>query len=303
MPDSFVIAVIPQGSTHRYWKLMHAGAQKAARDLHTLGTTVDVLWKAPIREGDHEEHKQIVESFLRKGVDGIVLSPFDSRFLIGTVEDASRKNVPTVIIDSELDTSSIVCYVGTDNAKAGALAADRMGETLNGHGVVFVQRYGKGSASTEARETGFIGRIRDKFPRMSVVTSTEYAGGTRDSAKRAADSFLSKKAATIQGVFTPNESSTTGMLMALQGISLPTRLAFVGFDHNDTLAAAVQCKRIDGLVAQDPFRMGELGVKSMVDFLLGRHVPKRVDTGAFLVTPENLQTPAIQNLLNPQLPD
>ena len=166
-----------------------------------------------------------------------------------------------------------------------------------------MQRYGRGSASTEAREAGFIGRIRDRFSGMSVLTSTEFAGGTRDSAKRAADSFLSKKAATIQGVFTPNESSTTGMLMALQGISLPNRLAFVGFDHSDTLAAALQCKQIDGLVAQDPFRMGELGLKSMVDFLLGRHVPKRVDTGAILVTPENLKTPAIQNLLNPQLSD
>lgn len=303
MPDSFVIAVIPQGSTHRYWKLMHAGAMKAAHELQSAGTTVEVLWKGPIREGDHEEHRQIVESFLRKGVHGIVLSPFDSRFLIPTVEDAARKNVPTVVIDSELDTPRIVCYVGTDNTKAGALAADRMGETLHGRGVVFVQRYGRGSASTEAREAGFIGRIRDKFTSISVISSTEFAGGTRDSAKRAADSFLAKGASTIQGVFTPNESSTTGMLMALQGISLPNRIAFVGFDHSDTLAAAVQCKRIDALVAQDPFRMGELGLKSIVDSLLGRHIPKRVDTGAILVTPENLKTPVIQNLLNPPLCD
>src|SRR5271165_5367249 len=138
MPDSYTIAVIPQGSTHRYWKIMHAGARKAARDFQNSGQTVEVLWKGPIREGDHEEHKQIVESFLRKGVDGIVLAPFDNQFLVATVEDAARKNVPTVVIDSELDSPRIVSYVGTDNHKAGGLAADRIGEVLQGRGVVFV---------------------------------------------------------------------------------------------------------------------------------------------------------------------
>jgi ribose transport system substrate-binding protein len=282
---------------------MHAGAQKAAREFQNTGISVDVLWKAPIREGDHEEHKQIVESFLRKGVDGIVLAPFDNHFLVSTVKEAARKNVPTVVMDSELDTQRIVSYVGTDNRKAGALAADRMGELLHGRGLVFVQRYGKGSASTEAREAGFIKRIRARYSGMELVTSTEYAGGTRDSAKRAAESFLTKKADTVQGIFTPNESSTTGMLLALQGISQANKATFVGFDYNDTLAAALQCKRIEGLVAQDPFRMGEVGVKSVVEYLKGHEVAKRVDTGATLVTPENLTTHAIQSLLNPPMPE
>lgn len=281
---------------------MHAGAEKSARECQNADCSIELLWKGPIREGDHEEHKQIVENFLRKGVDGIVLAPFDSHFLVRTVEEAARQDVPTVVIDSELDSSRIVSYVGTDNHKAGGLAADRMGEVLHGRGTVLVQRYGKGSASTEARESGFIDRLHKRFPSMQVMISTEYSGGTRDSAKRAAETFLSKRADTIQGVFTPNESSTTGMLLALQGGALTNKIAFVGFDHSDTLTAAVQCKQIQGLVAQDPFRMGEIGVKSVIDYLLGRDVPKRIDTGAILVTPENLKTYAIQNLLNVAIP-
>jgi len=298
MADPYKIAVIPPGSTHRYWKIMHAGAQKAAQEHQNGNRPAAVLWKGPIREGDNDEHKQIVESFLRKGVDGIVLAPFDSHFLVPAIEEAARKDVPTIVIDSELDTPRIVSYVGTDNHKAGGLAAERMGEVLHGRGTVLVQRYGKGSASTEAREAGFIDRVRAKCPGMQVITSTEYAGGTRDSAKRAAESFLSKRADTIQGVFTPNESSTTGMLLALQGCSLTSKIAFVGFDHSDTLTAAVRCRQIQGLVVQDPFRMGELGVRLMIDYLMGRDVPKRMDTDATLVTPENLSTTAIQNLLN-----
>src|SRR5208283_71290 len=163
MSEVLRIAVVPQGSTHRYWKLMRAGAEKAAHDLQAAGSPIELVWKAPIREGDHEEHKQIVESFVRKGVHGLVISPFDSHFLVRTVEEAEKKNVPTVVVDSELDTLHIVSYVGTDNRKAGARAADRMGELLHGTGVVFVQKYQKGSASTEGREAGFIDRVRAAF--------------------------------------------------------------------------------------------------------------------------------------------
>ena len=93
------------------------------------------------------------------------------------------------------------------------------------------------------------------------------------------------------------------MLLALQGISQANQAMFVGFDYNDALAAALQCKRIEGLVAQDPFRMGEVGVQSVVEYLKGHEVAKRVDTGAILVTPENLTTHAIQSLLNPPMPE
>jgi ribose transport system substrate-binding protein len=45
--------------------------------------------------------------------------------------------------------------------------------------------------------------------------------------------------------------------------------------------------------------MGELGVKTLVDHLQGRTVPKRIDTGATMVTPENMDRPEMQHLLHP----
>ena len=302
MADAFTIAAIPQGSTHRYWKMIQAGALKSIHDLQATGTQVELLWKGPIREGDQEEHKQIVESFVRKGVHGMMLVPFDDKFLVRTIEDAARKGIPTVVVDSELNTTQIVSFVATDNKKAGVLAADRMGELLHGKGTVFLQRYQKGSASTEAREAGFADRIARAFPNMEVILSSEFAGATRDTAKRAAEIFLSKQMESVLGVFTPNESSTTGMLMALQGAHGPHKLSFVGFDYSDTLGAGLQGKQIQGLIIQDPFRMGELGVKTLVDHLQGKSVSRRIDTGATLVTPENAASAVIRRLLSPPVP-
>src|SRR5882724_11000858 len=96
------IAVIPKGTTHEFWKSIHAGSNKAASELSAQGTEVEVIWKGPLREDDREQQIQVVEGFTTQGVDGIVLAPLDNRALVRPVEEAKRAGVPTVIIDSGL---------------------------------------------------------------------------------------------------------------------------------------------------------------------------------------------------------
>ena len=117
------IAVIPKGTTHEFWKSIHAGSNKAAGELSAQGTQVEVIWKGPLREDDREQQIQVVERFTTQGVQGIVLAPLDDRALVRPVEEAKRANVPTVIIDSGLQSDALVSFVATDNRKGGMLAA------------------------------------------------------------------------------------------------------------------------------------------------------------------------------------
>src|SRR5437763_12689350 len=108
------IAVIPKGTSHEFWKSIHAGAIKASRELSTQGSQVEVIWKGPLREDDREQQIQVVEGFTAQGVDGIVLAPLDNRALARPIEEAKTANVPTVIIDSAVDTNALVSFVATD---------------------------------------------------------------------------------------------------------------------------------------------------------------------------------------------
>src|SRR5436305_9483356 len=174
------IAVIPKGTSHEFWKSIHAGAIKAARELSTPGAEVEVIWKGPLREDDREQQIQVVEGFASQGVNGIVLAPLDNRALVRPVEEAKTAGVPSVIIDSALQSNSIVSFVATDNRKGGMLAADRMGELLNGKGKILLLRYAEGSASTEEREAGFLDEMKQKYPNIELISTNEYAGATRD---------------------------------------------------------------------------------------------------------------------------
>jgi ribose transport system substrate-binding protein len=293
------IAVIPKGTSHEFWKSIRAGSLKAARELSAQGSEVDVIWKGPLREDDREQQIQVVEGFTSQGVDGIVLAPLDDRALVRPVEEAKRAGVPTVIIDSALQSNSIVSFVATNNRKGGMLGADRLGELLGGKGKVILLRYAEGSASTQDREDGFLQEIKQKYPNIELISTDQYAGATRDTAKRASENLLNRFGDQVQGIFCPNESTTAGMLSALQDTGKAGKVMFVGFDTSQSFVDAMRAKQLHGIVVQNPFNMGYLGLRTMVDSLQGKSVAKTIDTGVTMITPNNLDDAETQALLRP----
>ena len=298
---SFTIAVIPQGSTHEFWKSIHAGAMRTAQDEAKAGVNVTIIWKGPMREDDREQQVQVVEGFVTQHVDGIVLAPFDKNALVRPVEEAKRAGIPTVVVDSGLESADPISFVASNNYHGGELAADEMGRLLNGKGKVLALRYQEGVFSTEQREKGFIERIKAAYPNIQLISSNQFAGATRDTAKTAAENLLNRFGNDLDGLFTPNESSTAGALLALEDAGKAGKIRFIGFDSSEVFVKAMRDGKLHGIVVQNPFRMGELGVKTVVDHLLSKPVEKRVDTGVTLITPANLDAPESQALLHPPL--
>lgn len=287
------IAVIPKGTTHEFWKSVHAGAEQAGKDLN-----VDIIWKGPLKEDDRAAQIQVVQQFVADRVSGIVVAPLDAEALVGPVQQAEAQKVPVVIIDSGLKAEAgkdFVSFVATDNYKGGQIGGEQLAKLLNNKGKVTLLRYAEGSASTEEREKGFLDAI-GKHPDIQLAGDIRYGGATVDSAKtKALNAIDSIKQS--DGIFCPNESTTQGMLLALDEAGLTGKVKFVGFDQTPRLIDALKKNELDGLVAQDPFKMGYEGVKALVGHLNGQQVEQRVDTGVHLITRENLNDPDIQKLL------
>lgn len=289
------IAVIPKGTTHEFWKSIHAGAIRAEGELG-----VKVIWKGPQKEDDRAQQITVVEDFISSGVDGIVLAPLDDRALVRPVQDAVREKIPVVIIDSALQGSDYTSYVATDNYRGGVLAARRLGELLKGQGRIFLIRYQEGSASTVQREAGFSDTVAKEFPGLVLLVKDQYAGATTETAYQLAENLISRFP-DVEGVFTPNESSTFGTLRALQESRLAGKVVFVGFDSSPKLVQGLRDGDIQGLVIQNPAKMGYLGVKTIVAHLRGEPVEKVIDTGVLLATKDNMDSPEIKALLSPDL--
>jgi ribose transport system substrate-binding protein len=298
--ERLTIAVIPKGTMHEFWKTVHAGAVKASRELD-----VDVIWKGPIKEDDRDAQIAVVEDFITKGVSGIVLAPLDDTALASPVANAVSNGMPVVIFDSGLRGKDYVSYVATDNFKGGQIAGRHVAKLLNGKGSVILLRYSEGSNSTMERERGFLDAIA-AHKGIKVVSSNQYGGVTPESAYKASENLLSRfkkpdGSLNVHGIFCPNESTTFGMLRALQDGGFAGKVKFVGFDASQQLIQGMEKGHIHGLVLQNPMQIGYMAVKTLVLHLRGEKVAKRVDTGATLVTPENMDEPQIQGLLKPDL--
>ncbi len=291
------IAVCPKGTMHVFWKSIHAGAMRAEQELED----VEIIWQGPVKEDDREEQINLVESFIQKRVDGIVLAPLDAKALVQPVRKAVQRDIPVVIIDSALaDKDAYVSFVATDNYQGGVLGAQRLADLLPDGGKVILLRYQVGSASTTNRERGFLDEIK-KHETIGVISSDQYAGATVEEAMDTAEDLISKHKDEVDGVFCPNESSAYGMLRALEATETAGKIKYVGFDASDSLVNALKKGYMHGLVVQNPERMGHDGVVTIVKHLRGETVEKRIDTGVVLVTPKNMDEPEIDRLIHPPI--
>ena len=298
---SYTIAVIPKGTTHEYWKSIHAGAVKAQQELSAQGVPVEIFWKGPFREDDRDQQIQVVENFTSRRVSGIVLAPLDSQAMVNPVESAVQSGIPVIVMDSALKSDKYLSFVATDNFKGGQLAGQHMAKLLNGSGNVILLRYAVGSASTEEREKGFLDALA-KFPGIKLISDDQYAGATVETAFQASQNLLNRFGKDVNGIFCVNEPSTIAMTKALKDIGRAgCKVKMGGFDAGSKSVLDMSNGDVQALVVQNPMLMGYLSVLTMTQHLQGKPVEKRIDTGVVLVTPEEMQKPEIKDLLTPPL--
>ncbi|HIO65654.1 MAG TPA: sugar ABC transporter substrate-binding protein, partial [Planctomycetes bacterium] len=226
------IAVIPKGTSHEFWKSIHAGAEKARQEVGGF----ELVWRGPERENDKSQQVDLVQNFVASGISAIVIAPADDRALASPIAAASRGGTPVIVIDSGVQGiagTDYASYIATDNVEGGRIAGRRMVELTGGKGRVLVLRYQEGSGSTTQREQGFV-EILKSAQGIEVVDPGRYAGSTRESARDAAENLLEADSDYV-GIFCSNESATFGMLLALRARRMAGGVFLVGFDASDGL--------------------------------------------------------------------
>lgn len=298
-PQRLTVAMVPMGTIDVYWKAVHAGGLKAARELD-----LDLVWQGPMKHGDRSAQFDVLQSMVARGVSGIVLAPIDDHALCGPVEDAYRWKIPVVTIDSYLNSRRVVSSIATDNYKGGVLGGEHLAALLQGRGRVALMRGVEGCSSNDNRERGFLDAMK-KYPGIQVVSCNQRSGPTTETAFKSAENLLtslrSGESLNLEGIFCPNELTTFGMLRALQESGLTKKVKFVGFDSGADLNAALARGEIQALVVQDPVAMGYQGVYAIVATLNGKPPTARVDVPATVITTDNMTQPRNRQLLDPDL--
>jgi len=279
-----VIAVIPKGTASMWWEVVHKGAEKAGEEFG-----YKISWTGPEQETDREKQIQAVEDAIVQKVQGIVLGPNDEKALVRPVKKIKAAGISCVIIDSAVDAdpSDYISFVATDNLLGGAQAARRLGKALNGRGSVILTKFVQNSASTDKRAKGFKETLEKEFPNIKIVAEQYTLGTVEDARQKTVDMLTRNK--DVVGLFAVNQPSSVGAYKALQNQSLCGKVKMIGFDSDPILLEGVEKYFVEALIVQNPFEIGYQGVKTMVESLKGREIPKTKPIASMIIDANNLE--------------
>ena len=285
------IGVISKGYQHDFWRTVESGVQAAAQEFG-----VEAYFIGPEKETELSKQISMVENAINKRVNAIALAALDAKALMPVSKKAVDAGIPLVTFDSGISGDYSQSFIATDNVEGGRIAARELVQLIGEKGKVIVIAHNAGTSTAIDREKGAV-EILKTYPNIEML-NTQYSDGDISKALAITQDVIAANPDLV-GVFATNEGSARGVARAIEEKNLQGKITLVGYDASDDQVRYIENGVMNGTVVQDPFNMGYLSIKTIVDILDGKAVSARVDTGATYVSRENLNEPKIQKLIYP----
>ncbi len=284
------IPVISKGFQHQFWQAVKQGAEKAAKDYD-----VEITFEGPESEAMVDKQLEMFQTALDKKPDAICLAALDSKALIPLLEKAKAAGIPVIGFDSGVDSDIPLSTAATDNIAAAALAADKMAEMIGDAGEVAVIVHDQTSRTGIDRRDGFLNRMKEAHPNVTVV-DVQYGGGDHLKSTDLAKAIIQAHP-NLKGFFGANEGSIIGVLNAVKELGKEGQIVVIGYDSGQQQMDAIRSGAEAGAITQDPIGIGYKCVEAAVKALKGETLPKTIDTGFHWYDKTNIDAANIAPLL------
>jgi ribose transport system substrate-binding protein len=254
------VTLIVSGSESRpYWSEVIKGAIKAGEELE-----LQIYARGTVNDMDARGQQFILNNTMnRYHCRGIVIAPSDSSRNLDVTQYKAR-GIPSIYIDRDTGGDRLA-VIKTNNYAAGQLAAREMAKALGDKKRVLLFRLQKGVQSTDEREEGFINQA-EKLG-LQIVAS-RYLGTRVGQARSEAEQLLNNNQ-NIDGIFTPNDTTTIGILKARENYPSFDNVVHIGFDEQPYIVDSLKQRKLHGYIVQQPYQMGYQGVYTIQRILNG----------------------------------
>ena len=283
------VGVVTAGGGKGFWGDVIKGANQAGKELG-----IEIYARGAVDEANVEGQRYIIESTIKFGCKGLVLAP-NSKDRKKDVAQLKAQGIPTVFIDRDIGGDRI-SVIKTDNFSAGEKAGIEMSKALRGKGKIALLRFKKNLFTTTARENGF---IKGATSGGLEIVVDQYLG-TRVGEARSEAYRILKGLKRIDGIFTPNESTSLGVIKALERLNKAGKVVHIGFDAHKIMIESLKAQHIYGFIVQRPFQMGYQGVHTVYRAMHGKSVKQEVNTDVVFITSENINHTEIKIMLGLQ---
>jgi ABC-type sugar transport system substrate-binding protein len=259
-----------------FFVTLRNGAQQAAKKEGAKLIIADAQDDAATQQDD-------VQNFVTQQVDAILINPVDSEAVVPAVQAANQANIPVIALDRGASGGKLETLIASDNVEGGRMAAKELIQ-LVGSGPVAQLEGIPGTSPTRDRGQGFEEVINAQDAVQLVSSQT--ANFLRTEGLNVTENILQSNPG-IKGIFAQNDEMAMGAVRALGGRA-GSEVKIVGFDGIEDALKAIQAGKMNATIAQQPDKIGSLGVENAMKVVDGKSVDKNIPVQVKLVTKENV---------------
>ena len=254
------IALVISTLDNPFFVTLKEGAEKQAKALDYDLVVLD-------SQNDPAKELANVEDISVRGVKILLINPTDSDAVGNAIAVANQKKLPVITLDRAANKGQVIAHIASDNTAGGEMAGNYIAEKL-GKGAKIIQLEGIAGTSA-ARERG-AGFAKAAEAHDFKILASQPADFDRSKGLNVMENLLTAQP-EVQGVFAQNDEMALGALRAIQAAGKKD-LVLVGFDGTDDGVKAVKGGKMAATIAQQPEKIGEIGVQTADKVLKGEKV-------------------------------
>ena len=262
-----------------------ATMENAAKAYAEANPEVEIIYGQGQSGTDIEGQIALIESMVTQGVQGIALTPVDPS-VAPALDRAIADGVKIVLMDNDIpDWDGKTALATTNNYNAGMIAGTYLKSVLKDGDKLGILEGVPGVPALDDRVTGMLKGLE------GVAVEVVGRGGTnctQELGVTVAEDILTANP-DLKAIYAACGPPAVGATQAIANAGIANDdIVMVGFDACCGELDKIVSGQEDATVAQFPAKMGELGVDALVKAIRGEKVESLVDTGAGLVTKENV---------------
>ena len=262
-----------------------ATMEDAAKEYAAANPGVEIIFGQGQSATDIEGQIAIIESMVTQGVQGIALTPVDPT-VSAALDKAIEQGVKVVLMDNNIpDWEGRTALATTDNYAAGVIAGQYLATVLKEGDTLGIIEGVPGVPALDDRVNGMLeglGGLKVEIAGRGASNCTEELG------LNVAQDLLTANP-DLKAIYAACGPPAAGAAKAIENAGIdPANIVLVGFDFCCGEAEAMTAGIEDATVAQFPTKMASLGVDALVKAIRGETVESLINSGAALVTKENM---------------
>lgn len=234
-------------------------------------------------QGDASQQLNDVQNLVTQQFDAIMVNPVDTDAIVPAIQAANQADIPIIALDRKAASGEVATVIASNNVKGGRMAGEELIRLVENGPIAQLEGV-PGTSAARERGEGFQQAIEDQDA-VNLVAS-QAAGFSRNEALNVTQNII-QSTPDIKGIFAQNDEMALGAVQAL-GDRAGSEVVIVGFDGIDDALQAIQDGDMNATVAQQPGRIGRLGVENAIKAIDGEDLQDTIDVEVVLVTQENV---------------